>query len=86
MAETKIIDRNPRAVLDETATSIRKLVGELENREREGTLLTAREIQAIAGQLQGHVEVLLAAAGNLREETCDESSGGPAGQGVPHST
>ena len=91
MAKTKSIDRNPREVLDETAASIRKLVVELENREREGNLLNAGEIQAIAGQLQAHVEYLLSAAGNLRdgnlrEETCDESPDSPAGTGVPHST
>ena len=84
MAKTKSIDRNPRKVLDETATSIRKLVVELESREREGNLLAAGEIQAIAGQLQAHVEHLLSAAGNLREETCDESPDSPTGQGVPH--
>jgi hypothetical protein len=65
---SKTHDKDPRKVLDETATSIRKLVLDLENREMEGRPVTAREIQTIAGQLQAHVEDLLAASRNLRDE------------------
>jgi hypothetical protein len=60
--------KNPRKLLDETATSINKLVLDLENREMEGQAVTAKEIQAIANQLQAHVEDLLAAAKSLRDE------------------
>jgi hypothetical protein len=52
----------PRKNLDEIATSIRRLVLELENREIDGRPMTATEIQAIAGRLRGHVEDLLAAS------------------------
>jgi hypothetical protein len=55
----------PRKNLDEIATSIRKLVLELENREIDGRPMTATEIQAIAGRLRGHVEDLLAASRSL---------------------
>ena len=61
--------KDPRKVLDETATSIRKLVLDLENREMEGRPVTATEIQTIASQLQVHVEDLLAASRNLREKS-----------------
>jgi hypothetical protein len=60
--------KNPRKLLDETATSINKLVLDLENREMEGHPVTANEIQTIASQLQAHVEDLLAAAKSLRDE------------------
>jgi hypothetical protein len=60
--------KNPRKILDETATSINKLVLDLENREIEGRPVTAGEIQTIAGRLQAHVEDLLAAAKSLRDE------------------
>jgi hypothetical protein len=60
--------KDPRKVLDETATSIRKLVLDLENREMEGRPVTSREIQSMASQLQVHVEDLLAASRNLRDE------------------
>jgi hypothetical protein len=65
---TKTHARNPRKVLDETATSIRKLVLDLENRELEGRPVTATEIQSIASQLQVQVEILLSASRGLREE------------------
>jgi hypothetical protein len=55
----------PRKNLDEIATSIRRLVLELENREIDGRPMTATEIQAIAGRLRGHVEDLLAASRSL---------------------
>jgi hypothetical protein len=58
--------RDPGRVLDETATSIKKLIQDLENREREGAVVTAAEIRNIAGQLQAHVEDLLAASTSLR--------------------
>jgi hypothetical protein len=54
--------QEPRKNLDEIATSIRRLVLELENREIDGRPMTATEIQAIAGRLRGHVEDLLAAS------------------------
>lgn len=57
-----------RRVLDETATSIRTLVRDLENRETEGRPITASEIQSIASRLQIHVEDLLAASRSLRED------------------
>jgi hypothetical protein len=60
--------KEPRKVLDETATSIRKLVLDLENREMEGRPVTTSEIQTIASQLQAHVEDLLAASRSLRDE------------------
>jgi hypothetical protein len=60
--------KDPRKVLDETATSIRKLVLDLENREMEGRPVTRTEIQTMASQLQVHVEDLLAASRNLRDE------------------
>jgi hypothetical protein len=57
--------RDPSKVLDETATTIKKLIQDLENRDIEGTV-TAADIRKIAGQLQAHVEDLLAASNNLR--------------------
>jgi hypothetical protein len=60
--------KNPRNILDETATSINKLVLDLENREIAGRPVTATEIQTIAARLQAHVEDLLAAAKSLRDE------------------
>jgi hypothetical protein len=66
MTKTRNID--PRKALDETATSIKKLVLELEQRETEGRRLTATEIQTIASQLQLHVESLLAASRSLQDE------------------
>ena len=66
MAKTRNLD--PRKVLDETATSIKELVLDLENRETAGRRLTATEIQNIASQLQAHVENLLAASRGLRDE------------------
>jgi hypothetical protein len=41
---TKAHDKDPRKALDETATSIRQLVLDLENREIEGRRVTATEI------------------------------------------
>lgn len=65
---TKTQNEHPRNVLNETATSIKKLALELENREMEGGHLTATEIQTIARQLQAHVEDLLSASRNLRDQ------------------
>jgi hypothetical protein len=65
---TKTPDKDPRKVLDETATAIRKLVLDLENREMQGRPVTTTEIQTIASQLQAHVEDLLAASRSLRDE------------------
>jgi hypothetical protein len=58
--------RDPSRVLDETATSIKNLIQDLENREIQGTAVTAAEIRKIASQLQAHVEGLLAASNSLR--------------------
>jgi len=68
--------KDPRKVLDETATSIQRLVRGLENREIGGDGLTATEIRTIASQLQAHVEELLAAANSLREVKPEETSDG----------
>jgi hypothetical protein len=57
--------RDPGKVLDETATSIERLVRDLENREIEGGILTAAEIRKIASQLQAHVQALIAASKSL---------------------
>jgi hypothetical protein len=57
--------RDPSKVLDETATTIKKLIQDLESRDMEGTV-TAADIRKIAGQLQAHVEHLLAASNSLR--------------------
>ena len=65
---TLVQHNNPRKILDETATSINKLVLDLETRETEGRPVTANEIQTIASRLQSHVQDLLAAAKSLREE------------------
>jgi hypothetical protein len=65
---TKAQQKNPRTILDETATSISKLVLDLEKREFEGRPVTANEIQAIATRLQAHVEDLLTASRNLRDK------------------
>ncbi len=65
---SKTHPEDPREVLDQAATSIRKLVLDLENREMEGRPVTATEIQTIASQLQVHMENLLAASRNLRDE------------------
>jgi hypothetical protein len=70
MTKTRNID--PRIALDEIATSIKELVFDLENRETEGTRLTATEIQTIASQLQVHVENLLAASRSLPDEKPEE--------------
>jgi hypothetical protein len=58
--------KDPSRVLDDTATSIKELVQDLENRETEGAVVTVTEIRKIAGQLQAHVEDLLAASKTLR--------------------
>jgi hypothetical protein len=62
----KPYQRDPGKVLDETATSIERLVRDLESREIEGDVVTAAEIRKIASQLQAHVEDLLAASIDLR--------------------
>jgi hypothetical protein len=58
--------KDPSKILDETATSIQRLVQDLENREIGGDGVTATEIQTIASQLHAHVEELLAASNSLR--------------------
>ena len=70
--------RNLDKVLDETATSIKKLVRDLENRERMGDVVTAAEIRKIASQLQAHVENLLAASSSLRAVKSEVASDGSA--------
>jgi hypothetical protein len=67
-------------VLDETATSIKKLVRDLENRERMGDVVTAAEIRKIASQLQAHVGDLLAASSSLRAVKSGVASDGFADQ------
>jgi hypothetical protein len=62
---------NPRNDLDEIATSIRKLILFLENREIDGRDLTATEIDTLASQLQNLVEELLATSKRLRDEKPD---------------
>jgi hypothetical protein len=69
---TKTPSKDPRKALDETATSIKELIIDLENLETEGGRLTAAEIQMIAGQLQVHVENLLTASRSLRDEKPEE--------------
>jgi hypothetical protein len=64
----KIHDGDARKVFDETAVSIRKLVRELETREKEGNPATATEIQSIARQLQLHMQDILDASRSLRDE------------------
>ena len=59
--------KNPPDALDEIATSIKELILNLENRERDGRHLTAVEIDFIASKLQTHVEELLAASKNRRD-------------------
>jgi len=65
---TKTQHKDHRKGLDETATSIKKLVLDLENREMDRRPITATEIQTIANQLQVHVQDLLAASRGLRDE------------------
>jgi hypothetical protein len=60
--------KTPRKDLDQIAASIKKLTLYLENSETEGRSLTATEIDAVANKLQTHVEELLAASQNLRDE------------------
>jgi hypothetical protein len=62
---TTIHQRDPIKVLDETARSLKRLVRDLENREIEGRVVTATEIQTIASQLQTHVADLLSASSSL---------------------
>jgi hypothetical protein len=69
---TKTEHEDHRKILDETATSIKKLVLDLETREMEGRPITATEIQTIAGRLQVHVEDLLAASRSLRDEKSEK--------------
>ena len=64
-------ETTPRSALDEIATSIRKLIQDLENREMEGRGLTTLEIDTLAKQLQIHVEALLDASKNLRDDKLD---------------
>jgi hypothetical protein len=63
-----IHDGDARKVFDETATSIRKLVRDLESREKEGNPATANEILSIARQLQTHMQEVLDASRSLRDE------------------
>ena len=81
---TKTQDNDPRKVLDETATSIKKLVLELESREIEGLPITPTEIQAIAGRLQVHVQDLLAASRSLRDHPRSDRPGSPPFPIIPH--
>jgi hypothetical protein len=68
----KIHDGDARKVFDETAASIRKLVRDLETREKEGNSTTATEIQSIARRLQAHMQDILDAARSLRDERSEK--------------
>jgi hypothetical protein len=48
-----------RKLLNETATSINKLVQDLDNKESKGEVISRAEIREIANQLQAHVRDLL---------------------------
>jgi hypothetical protein len=69
---TKTEHKDNRKVLDETATSIKQLVLDLENSEIEGRPLNATAIQMMASRLQVHVENLLAASRRLRDEKSEK--------------
>jgi len=69
---TKKDQKDPSKIIDETASSIKRLVEELENRESKGDGVTTREIQRIASQLQAHVGDLLAASNRLREQKSED--------------
>ena len=69
---TKTDNRDARKVFDETATSIRKLVRDLENREKEGNPVIATEIQSIVRQLQVHMQEILDASRSLRDERSEK--------------
>jgi hypothetical protein len=69
---TKTHNGDARKVFDETATSIRKLVRDLENREKEGNPVTATEIQSIVRQLQVHMQEILDASRSLRDERSEK--------------
>jgi hypothetical protein len=69
---TKTHSGDARKVFDETTTSIRKLVRDLENREKEGNPVTATEIQSIARQLQAHMQEILDASRSLRDERSEK--------------
>jgi len=62
----KLDQRDPGKVLDETATSIEKLVLDLESREIQGEVITRAETRKIASQLQAHVQELLAISSSLQ--------------------
>jgi hypothetical protein len=69
---TKTHNRDARKVFDETAASIRKLVRDLENREKEVNPVTATEIQSIARQLLAHMQEILDASRSLRDERSEK--------------
>lgn len=66
-------DKDPRHALDTAATSIKNLVLDLEQHERDGKPVTASEIKKMASQLKVHVEDLLAASKNLSESKKSKS-------------
>jgi uncharacterized phage protein gp47/JayE len=55
--------------LSETTNSIKRLIDNLERREKTGESITAAEIEAIAYELDNYVEDLLSAARSLPRET-----------------
>jgi hypothetical protein len=55
--------------LSETTASIKRLVTDLESREKTGESISAAEIEEIAYQLDSYVEDLVSAAKNSPRET-----------------
>ena len=59
-------ERELNKVVDDIAMSIRTLVDDLESRRKQGEMIKATEVRAIASQLRIHVENLLSAERRLR--------------------
>jgi hypothetical protein len=63
-----VTEKDPNKVVDDIAASIKQLLDELENREKNGETLKSAEVRAVANQLQTHVAHLLSAVSQLRRE------------------
>jgi hypothetical protein len=63
-----VTERDVNKIVDDVATSIKRLANELEIREKDGEILKAAEIRAVADQLRSHVKKLLSAVSRLREK------------------
>jgi hypothetical protein len=63
-----VAEENLNKVADGIAIAIRQLVDDLESREKNGEILKAAEVHAVANQLQTHLANLLTAVRRLREE------------------